>query len=60
MPRKQCIVNLSEDEGRRSLEPTRTGKLSARKLARYHVLLLADEGCIRDFAGTGQVQGECN
>ena len=44
MSRKQYAVHLTEEERARLLEMTRKGKLSARKLARCHLLLRADEG----------------
>jgi transposase len=44
MSRKLYAVHLTEEERARLLEMTRKGKLSARKLARCHLLLRADEG----------------
>ncbi len=44
MSGKQYVVHLTEEERGRLLEMTRKGKLSARKLARCHLLLRADEG----------------
>ncbi len=44
MSTKRYAVQLTEEERCRLLEMTRKGKLSARKLARCHLLLRADEG----------------
>jgi transposase len=49
MAEKQYSVHLIEEERTCLLEMTHKGKLSARKLARCHILLRADEGAT-DFA----------
>lgn len=46
VPKKQSVVTLSDEERRRLLDMTKKGKLSARKVARCHLLLRADEGAV--------------
>ena len=43
---KKYIVNLSDPEREELLALTKSGEISARKLKRAHMLLLADEGHI--------------
>jgi transposase len=43
---KRYIVTLTDDERKQLLELIKTGKTSARKLNRAHILLLSDEGKI--------------
>jgi hypothetical protein len=43
---KKYIVELSADEEKQLLDMTRKGKISARKLKRAQILLLANEGKI--------------
>ncbi len=44
MPKKQYVVKLTDEERSRLIELTRKGTIAARKLARAHILRLADEG----------------
>ena len=44
MPKKICIVDLTEEERTELLEFIKSGKKSARKLNRARILLLADDG----------------
>ncbi len=44
MPKKQYVVQLSDEERHQILELTRKGTIAARTLARAHILRLADEG----------------
>lgn len=44
MPRKEYMVTLTDEERTTLLALTRKGTLAARKLARAHILRLADEG----------------
>jgi transposase len=44
MPKKVYVVTLSDEERHHISELTRKGTLAARKLARAHILRLADEG----------------
>jgi transposase len=44
MPQKKYLVTLTEAERRTLWELIKKGTLAARKLARAHILLLADEG----------------
>lgn len=44
MPKKKYIVTLTEDERLSLRELIKKGSVPARKLARAHILLLADEG----------------
>lgn len=46
MPKKQYVVTLSDEERRRLLDMVKKGKMSARSLARCHILLRADEGAL--------------
>jgi transposase len=44
MPKKHSVVNLTDEERHQISELTRKGTIAARKLARAHILRLADEG----------------
>jgi transposase len=44
MPKKQYVVKLTDEERHQITELTRKGTIAARKLARAHILRLADEG----------------
>jgi transposase len=44
MPKKEYIVTLTPEDRQQILELTRKGTIAARKLARAHILRLADEG----------------
>jgi transposase len=44
MPAKKYLVTLTEEERRTLRELLKKGTLAARRLARAHILLLADEG----------------
>jgi transposase len=44
MPKKHYVVNLTNEERHQISELTRKGTIAARKLARAHILRLADEG----------------
>ena len=44
MPQKKYLVTLTEEERRTLWALIKKGTLAARKLARAHILLLADEG----------------
>jgi len=44
MPAKRYIVTLTDEERHTLCDLLKKGTLAARKLARAHILLLADEG----------------
>src|SRR6266699_3375989 len=44
MPKKHYVVQLTAEERHHLIELTRKGTITARKLARAHILRLADEG----------------
>lgn len=44
MPKKEYIVNLTDEERAALIALTKKGMIAARKLARVHILRLADEG----------------
>jgi transposase len=44
MPKKMYFVNLEPDERKDLLAMTKSGRVSARKLNRAHILLQADDG----------------
>lgn len=44
MPKKKYFVNREPDERKDLLAMTKSGKVSARKLNRVHILLQADDG----------------
>lgn len=48
---KLYIVNLTDEERARVRDLTKKGKVSARKLSRAHILLLADEGKVDSAIG---------